>query len=199
VVLAEKEIGHEYVELGMEGVHPLRLLGRTPAAHGTPVLDVREDLVLWDSTAIMGWLEAAFPSSRSLLPGTLEERALAYEWVGWSARALYSLHESLFDFSLDAGARDDVGRELVERLTAAAPLFPHASDPELDSDPHWLVPHLFSLADASLAPVLAVLPGRVLADLPSRIQAYALRLAARRSVKEVCADDLPHERPSRAA
>ncbi|MGV8831273.1 MAG: glutathione S-transferase family protein [Devosia sp.] len=80
--LGELGIAHEREDWGM----PLRdpkvpaFLALNPNAQ-VPVL-VEDGFVLWDSIAIMGYINQAYGKGR-LLPGNAHEQALAMQWVHW--------------------------------------------------------------------------------------------------------------------
>ena len=87
IALAEHECDFEYVEQSPKDPYPEELKGKVPGDHGVPVLFVREDFVLWDSVAIMHWLDSSYP--RSLYPSAREPQAIARAWQSWFASKLY--------------------------------------------------------------------------------------------------------------
>jgi glutathione S-transferase len=186
IALVEKQIPYEYVEMSPTAEHPKELLGKTPSSSGTPILYVRDDLVLFDSTAMVRWLDGAYP--HSLTPGALEHIAIADCWAGWAPARLYPSLYALTDG--DDAAKKRAKRDLVEALRGAEALIPESG---------WLVASMFSRADIAMAPALAILPRAVMSQLPPRVRAYADRLRARPSVREVCEVQALESRPSWAA
>lgn len=179
IALAELGVDFEYVETDPQETHPEEILGKTPSDTGVPVLAVRDDFVLFDSAAIIFWLDAAYP--RSLTPSAREPQALARSWLGWAAN-LYGALEAMM-----AGDEDAEGT-IIEKLS------------KLESfiSGEWLVGNEFSIADIALAPVVGMLSTEAIESLPESVRAYVGRVRSRPSVREVLELDLP-ERPSRAA
>ena len=186
IALAEKDIAFEYVELEPTAPHPKELAGKTPSSRGVPILVVRDDLVLFDSTAIVRWLDGAYP--RSLTPGALDQIAIADCWAGWATSKLYPLLKPLQES--DEAKKDEAKKKLVEALRGAEAVFPADG---------WMVASMFSRAEIAMAPALAILPPDVIAQLPKKVRAYVERLRARPSVREVCELDSLESRASWAA
>lgn len=190
IALDEKDVDFEYVELEPMAKHPKEILGKTPTQHGVPVLEVRDDFVVWDSAAILSWLDKAYPNS--LLPSAMDAIALADAWVAWTSSKLYPPMKSLTPGSPHGGdekAKTEATKKLLDALREAAPLFPH--------DDGWMIGGVFSQADVAMAPALAVLDDAMLAKIPPNVRAYVERLRARPSIRAVC--ELDRDRPSRAA
>lgn len=186
IALAEHGCEHEYVEQSPDAPYPTELRGRVPGDEGVPVLFVRDDFVLWDSTAIIHWIDSAYP--RSLYPSARDPQALARAWQAWIAGKLYPRVRELVD-------GDDAAKKAAEAAILDAL---RSMDGKVESD--WLVGTEFSVADVSLGPVVGALSSKAIETLPSRIREYVGRLRARPSVREVCELDLPEEnRPSHAA
>jgi glutathione S-transferase len=194
IALAEKSIDVEYVETDPIAEHPLSILGKTPVRHGVPVLEVRDDFVIWDSAAIIGWLDSAFPSS--VTPGAMDMIALADAWMAWATDRLYPAMKSLTPGSrltreANDQERSDAEARLLSAVRDAEPLFPEGES--------WLVGSVFTYADVSVAPALAVVEAKIRARFPARVRAYVDRLRARDSIREVCELGSAHDRPSKAA
>jgi glutathione S-transferase len=196
IALVEKSIEDvEYVELDPRAEHPREILGKTPSRTGVPVLAVKDDFVIWDSTAIMGWLDRAYPAS--LTPGAMDVMALADSWTAWTSTKLYPAMRCLTPGSPAAGAaKAEECRasesKLLSALRDAAHLFPEGDA--------WMIGSVFSYADVAMAPALAVLDETWRAKMPDRVRAYAERLRARESIRHVCEIDLARgDRPSKAA
>jgi glutathione S-transferase len=186
IALAEKGIAFDYVELEPTAPHPPEIAGKTPSPHGVPVLLVRNDLVLFDSTAIVRWLDGAYP--HSLTPSALDQIALADGWAGWAPAKLYApLHE--LQQGNDA-KKSEAKKKLVEALRSAEGIIPASG---------WLVASMFSRADIAMAPALAILPPDVVSELPEKVRGYIERVKARDSVREICELDTLESRPSWAA
>lgn len=186
IALAEKGIDFEYVELEPTAPHPPEIAGKTPSSQGVPILLVRDDLVLFDSTAIVRWLDGAYP--HSLTPSALDQIGLADGWAGWAPAKLYApLHP------LQQGndkEKAEAKKKLLEALREADAIFPRDG---------WLVASMFSRADIAMAPAIAILPSDVVDALPAKVRGYVERVRARPSVRAVCELDEAEERPSRAA
>jgi glutathione S-transferase len=184
IALAEHDVEYDYVELDPDAPHPEELVGKTPMKKGVPVLLVRDDFVLWDSTAILYWVDSAYP--RSLLPSQREPQALAYAWSGFGMK-LYGKMKKVLAGGDDAAAAE---KAIVEALTTMDPVVGNA----------WLVGSEISIADVTLAPVVAILSQKAVEKLPEKVRAWAGRVRARPSVREVCeSDHTEGSRPSHAA
>jgi len=196
IALVEKSIDDvEYVELDPRAEHPREILGKTPSRTGVPVLQVKDDFVIWDSMAILGWLDKAYPAS--FTPGTMDVIALADGWTAWASSKLYPPMKHLTPGSpLTRAAKDDERRaaesKLLSALRDAAPLFSEGDA--------WMVGSVFTYADVAMAPALAAVDDAMRAKMPERVRTYAERLRARASIRHVCEIDLAHaDRPSKAA
>lgn len=186
IALAEHECDFEYVEQSPKDPYPEELKGKVPGDHGVPVLFVREDFVLWDSVAIMHWLDSSYP--RSLYPSAREPQAIARAWQSWFASKLYPALRTLRDG--DARAKKKAEETILKHLRSIEGM--------IGED--WMVGGVFSIADVAVAPAFAELSSDALQSLPPRVREYAGRVRARPSVREVCELDLPAEhRPSFAA
>jgi glutathione S-transferase len=172
IVLAELALEVEDVELTPKAPHPPALAGKVPFEHGVPVLEVREDLVIWDSAAIVEWLDAAHPGS--VMPSTRDEQARARAWVGWATQTYPMVKDVVLEKDPDKRAHAE--RAIAERLAKIEPLFTG----------EWLVPPTCSIADLGLGPVVARLSSTTIGSLPTKTRAWAERLIARPSVRKVC-------------
>ena len=113
-----------------------------------------------------------------------QREAVARAWQGWAAKLYPSLKE------LREGDKDKALEKIMTSLRAMESMI---------SD-EWLVGNEFTVADAAMGPVIGELDTKDLEALPPRVRAYAGRLRARPSVREVCELDLPEDqRPSFAA
>lgn len=179
--MVEHGVDYAYEELAQDGGHPASLRGRTPSGRGVPVLVVRDDLVLWDATAIVQWVDSAF--ARPLTPSTRAPAALARAWEGWIVSTMYRHVD-------DARLVDDADCEdLVDALRGLEGLV----------DTTWIAGDEFSIADVALGPIICVLSPEALSTLPPRTRAYAARLRGRSSVRVVGELDLSLDRRSFAA
>ncbi|GAC1578615.1 MAG: glutathione S-transferase family protein [Polyangiales bacterium] len=186
IALAEMKVECEYVELHTNADHPPELHGKTPMRTGVPILRVRDDLVLYDSAAIIYWLDSAYPNS--VMPSARDPQAIARSLVGWAASKLYA---PLKDFQTGS----------PEAKSKAADAILHALE-GLDSvmpDEGWLVGSEFSIADMAAAPALVVLPKSLSSRTSPRMQAYIERLRQIPSVRTVCELDSVEARKSHAA
>jgi glutathione S-transferase len=171
ITLAEKRVEVERVELSPDADHPAALRGRLPMRRGVPILDVRHDLVLWDSVAIMRWLDQAH--ARPMMPPSRDEHARTEAWIAWAPGALYALQYPLIRDPRDARAEHGLIEACV-LLEAFAPT------------EGWWVGSSFTLADASMAPGLVTMPTHVERSMGPRLRAYVDRLRVRPSVRAVC-------------
>jgi glutathione S-transferase len=182
IALAENGVEYEYVELAPDAEYPPELRGLVPGNSGVPVLFVRDDFAVWDSSAIVHWIDSAYP--RSLFPSQLDPQAHARAWQGWAQRMYSSVTE------LREGDADKARDKILKTLASIDGMI----------GPDWLVDTEFSVADAAMGPVIGALSSKDLESLPPRVRAYAGKLRARQSVRDVCELDLPEEqRPSFAA
>jgi len=182
IALAEYAVEYEYVELAPHAENPQELRGLVPDNSGVPVLFVRDDLAVWDSTAIIDWVDSAYP--RSLFPSSRDRKAIARSWQGWASRMYLPVKE------LREGDAEKARRTILETLPAM----------ETMCCSKWLVDDEFTLADVAMAPIFGELSSKDLESLPPQVRDYASKLRARPSVREVCELDLPDEqRPSFAA
>jgi glutathione S-transferase len=185
IALAEHSVEFDYVEQAPDAPYPAEIRDKVPGESGVPVLFVRDDFVLWDSTAIVHWLDSSHP--RSLYPSQRDPQALARAWQGWAAKLyphIKELHEG------NDAEKSKAEKEIIDALRGLEKMI----------KAQWLVDGEFSVADIALAPVLAELSSKAIATLPKNVREYVGRVRARPSVREVCELDLPDEqRPSFAA
>lgn len=185
IALAEHGAECEYVEHGVNDPYPPELQGKVPGDRGVPVLFVRDDFIVWDSTAIIHWVDSAHP--RSLYPSQRDAQALARAWLGWVPQ-LYSSIEQLRD-------GDDASKQAAEKK-----ILDTLARMENMIKGEWLIGAEFTVADIAMAPVVAGLSSKAIATLPDRVREYVGRVRARPSVREVCELDLPGQsRPNAVA
>lgn len=170
LVLAEKGIGVEVVEVGSE-VFPEDLVELNP--YGSVPTLVDRDLVLYNTQIIMEYLDDRYPHP-PLMPVDPVTRARTKLYVYRMERDWYAL--------LDAFAADDAAKAAQARktirdgLTVIAPIF--------DRKPYFMSDEM-TLADCTLLPLLWRLTSYDIA-LPKEAQAvtkYAERLFASSSFK----------------
>lgn len=186
IALAEQGVAFEYVELEPKAEHPPELASKTPSKTGVPVLYVHDEFVLWDSSAIVHWVNSAFPTSLS--PSAIEPIALADAWVGWASSKLYPAMKDLFHG--DVASRRTAKDSITSALLGADALFPNED---------WLLGSMYSHADIAMAPVLAVLPPDVVRRFSPKMQRYIEHLKERPAIREVCELESLEGRPSWAA
>ncbi|NCX94200.1 MAG: stringent starvation protein A [Gammaproteobacteria bacterium] len=169
IVLAEKGVVAELVEV-KENKAPEELLELNP--YGTVPTLVDRDLVLYQSSIILEYLEERFPHP-PLMPVYPVARGRTRLMIYRVDRDWYSLMNKI----LLAKPKDDLSqirRDLADSLVSVAPIF--ADSPYFLSDE-------FSLVDCSLAALLWRLPmlGVELPPQGKPILKYAERLFARES------------------
>jgi glutathione S-transferase len=183
IALAEHAAEFELVEHEPKAPYPKELEGYVPGDSGVPVLLVREGFAVWDSTAIIHWIDSSHP--RSLYPSQRDPQALARAWQAWIQNKMYPKFGDLRD-----------GKPEAEKavLDALRTMEPHLG-------PVWMIDSEFSVADLTLAPIVAELSSKAIESLPERMREYVGKVRARPSVREVCELDLPEnvDRPSHAA
>ncbi|MRH78657.1 stringent starvation protein A [Spiribacter sp. C176] len=168
LVLAEKGISVEIVEVSPTGPQPEDLLWLNPYGE-TPTLVDRE-LALYDARVICEYLDERFPHP-PLMPIDPVSRAKAKLVISRVERDWYRLLELLE--RQDKRKRPAARRELSEGLTASADIFETGT-------PFFLSEEL-SMMDCALAPLLWRLPfyGVDLPEEAAPIVAYGERLFER--------------------
>ncbi len=196
IALAEHGCEFEYVEQPPLVPYPAELRGKVPGDEGVPVLFVRDDFVLWDSTAIIHWVDSAYP--RSLYPSARDPQALARAWQAWISSKLYPKVTELREG--DDTAKQQAEAAILDALRMIESKLERHSRAGQAVDNDWLIGTEFSVADVALGPVVGELSSKAIETLPARVREYVGRLRSRPSVREVCELDLAeNNRPSAAA
>lgn len=179
VALEEKQLGYDVVEVSL-GAGAQRepayaastITGRVPALrHG--------DFVLAESSAIVEYLEEAFPGTPPVLPRDLRARARCRQLMSWmrsdDTAAIRAERPTTTMFYERSSA------PLSERAQCAADKLYRVADLVLPEGAEALFDH-FSIADAELAFLLQrlILNGD---DVPARLRAFADRLWQRPSIE----------------
>ncbi len=159
LVLAEKGINVEVVEVDPEGVQPEDLADLNPYAE-TPTL-VDRDLALYDARVICEYLDERFPHP-PLMPIDPVSRAKAKLVISRIERDWYGLLAQLE--RQDKRRRTAVRRELAESLAASADVFGAGTAYFLSDE--------ITMMDCVLAPLLWRL-GHYGVELPSEAEAIA--------------------------
>lgn len=168
LVLAEKGINVEVVEVDPEGVQPEDLADLNPYAE-TPTL-VDRDLALYDARVICEYLDERFPHP-PLMPIDPVSRAKAKLVISRIERDWYGLLTQLE--RQDKRRRVAVRRELAESLAASADVFAAGTSYFLSDE--------ITMMDCTLAPLLWRLTHYGV-ELPAEAEAiteYAQRLFER--------------------
>ncbi|MEX0385502.1 glutathione S-transferase N-terminal domain-containing protein [Spiribacter onubensis] len=168
LVLAEKGIGVEVVEVAPEGPQPEDLADLNPYAE-TPTL-VDRDLALYDPRVICEYLDERFPHP-PLMPIDPVSRAKAKLVISRIDRDWYQLLGQLEQ--VERRGKPAVRRQLAESLAASADVF--------DTGMAYFLSDEITMMDCVLAPLLWRL-GYYGVELPAEaaaIEAYAERLFAR--------------------
>ncbi|MES2315965.1 MAG: glutathione transferase [Pseudomonadota bacterium] len=177
VTLVEKKLDFELKTIDLDGgehllpaFRDLALTGRVPAlVHG--------DLLLNESTAIIEYLEEAFPAHAAVLPADIAQRARARQVQAWLRSDLLALRSdrstNVIFFAPESAPLSASGQAAAERLLRIA-------DRLIDGE------HLFgqwSIADTDFALMLnrLVINGD---PVPQRIADYANRQWQRPSVQQ---------------
>ena len=143
IVLAEKGVNTEFIEVDKADI-PEELFEFNP--YGSVPTLVDRDLVLYESTIVMEYLEERFPHP-PLMPVYPVARARSRLMMSRVDRDWYSLANTIFTGSKDKA--NIARKELTESLLSVAPVF--ANSPYFLSDE-------FTLVDCSLAALLWRLP-----------------------------------------
>lgn len=143
IVLAEKGVNSEFIEVDKADI-PEELFEFNP--YGSVPTLVDRDLVLYESTIIMEYLEERFPHP-PLMPVYPVARARNRLMMSRVDRDWYTLADTILTASKDKAER--ARKELTESLLSVAPVF--ANSPFFLSDE-------FTLVDCSLAALLWRLP-----------------------------------------
>jgi glutathione S-transferase len=161
-----------------------------------PVL-VDDDLVLWESTAIMRYLSAT--NGGTLVPGTLRGRAEVDRWLAWQ---LAHLGPAMSKVAFERIVKKLTGQGTPDEGAIAAGSADFAKlsallDGALEGRDY--LAGALSLADFALAAhySLASLCGLPLAPFP-RVNAWLARVLARESMKRALADAHAVARPHAA-
>ena len=165
LVLAEKGINVEIVEVAPDGPQPEDLADLNPYAE-TPTL-VDRDLALYDARVICEYLDERFPHP-PLMPVDPVSRAKAKLVISRIERDWYQLLSHLE--RPDSRGKPAVRRELAEGLVASADVF--------DAGTPYFLSEELTMMDCALAPLLWRLGhyGVELPEAAAPIQAYAERL-----------------------
>jgi len=143
IVLAEKGVNTEFIEVDKADI-PEELFEFNP--YGSVPTLVDRDLVLYESTIVMEYLEERFPHP-PLMPVYPVARARNRLMMSRVDRDWYSLANIILTGSKDKA--NNARKELTESLLSVAPVF--ANSPYFLSDE-------FTLVDCSLAALLWRLP-----------------------------------------
>ncbi len=179
VVLAEKEIPHEALPLDLRaGEHKsARYLALNPYGRVPTLVD--DDFVLYESTAIINYLEATHPQP-SLLPADAR------------GRALVEMHSRLCDLEFSKAVsgvafpkrflpKERWPLEAMDKARLDVERHLQALEAHL-ADKTYLVAEQFTLADVCYLPFLEYL-GLIEVTVPQRVVAWAERLLSRPSAQ----------------
>ena len=149
-------------EQNMPGFRDPSITARVPALE-------HDDFWLAESTAIVDYLDEAFPESPRALPADLRERARARQVLSWLRSDLAVLREQRSTMTM---FREHAIAPLTPEAAAAAEKLLRVADALVPPERPTLAPSGFSVADADLAFVLhrLILNGD---EVPARLRAYA--------------------------
>jgi stringent starvation protein A len=168
IVLAEKGVGVDILNVDLK--HPPEELAELNPDRRVPVL-VDRDLVLYESSIIMEYLDERYPHP-PLLPVYPVARAKSRLMMFRIDRDWYTL---MYKISFGTGTDSKMAKkELSDTLISLAPIFGNMP---------FFMSEEFSLVDCYLAPLLWRLPalGVTLPTHPNAIRNYAKRLFQRES------------------
>lgn len=170
IVLAEKGVTFDLLEVDT-ALQPQSLVEVNPYNTVPTLLD--RDLVLYDSSIIMEYLDERFPHP-PLMPVYPVARARSRLMLYRVDRDWYSLMQKIIQPNLSEAEKDPFRKELKESLTSVAPLF---------SDMPFFLSEEFSLVDCAMAPLLWRLPslGIKLGAEAKTISVYAHKIFSRES------------------
>lgn len=178
VALHEKELPYETASVSLEGgeqhlpgFRDRALTGRVPALqHG--------DFWLAESSAIVEYLDEAFPDRPRMLPGDVRERARARQIMAWIRSDLLALREerptTTMFYERATKPLSSAGEDAAAKLLRVADLvIPEGKTSLFDA---------FSIADADLAFMLhrLILNGH---EVPAKARAFAEAQWDRASIK----------------
>jgi glutathione S-transferase len=138
------------------------------------------EFTLYESNAIVEYLEEQYPATPQLFPGNTRERARVRRWVSeiddGIARGLYHLAEAVFVPTPDATAVARLREPVIEEFRLIAGL----------SAGHYMAGGKVTAADFALYPYYAlasrldrrVADLRMAADMPEALKAWAARIEA---------------------
>lgn len=170
IVLAEKGVTFDLLEVDT-ALQPQSLVEVNPYNTVPTLLD--RDLVLYDSSIIMEYLDERFPHP-PLMPVYPVARARSRLMLYRVERDWYSLMQKILQPNVSDAEKDPFRKELKESLTSVAPLF---------SDMPFFLSEEFSLVDCAMAPLLWRLPslGVKLGTEAKAISVYAHKIFTRES------------------
>lgn len=175
MALAEKAVAYTLQNCAPQtpdilAVHPF---GRIPALRdGT--------LEVWETAAIVNYLDEGFDSGTPLRPGSIMERTRCAQWISAVNSYLYDtmIRRYLLQVLIPRGADGRPDRGVIDTALAEIPAQLAALEATY-SRSAYLAGASFSAADLFVAPVLAGLQfmpegGRLMADYPNVLRAQAL-------------------------
>ena len=170
IVLAEKGVGVEIIEVDPDNI-PEMIYELNP--YGTLPTLVDRDLVLYDSSVIMEYLDERFPHP-PLLPVYPVARAECRRMIYRINRDWYSKMEAIYKNNVKGA--ETARKDIKETLVSIAPVFASKA---------YFLSEDFTLVDCWLAPLLWRLP-ELQVELPEAAKAihkYAARVFNRESFK----------------
>lgn len=170
IVLAEKGVTFDLLEVDTT-LQPQSLVEVNPYNTVPTLLD--RDLVLYESSIIMEYLDERFPHP-PLMPVYPVARARTRLMLYRIDRDWYVLMNKIAQPNLPEAEKDVYRKELRESLTSVTPLF---------ADAPFFLSEEFSLIDCAMAPLLWRLPslGVKLGSEAKAISAYAHKIFSRES------------------
>lgn len=151
MALAEKGLAHGFERAGphtptIDALHPF---GRIPVLRDG-------DIVLWETSAILRYLDEGFDAGPSLVPGTVIGRARCEQWVSAISSYCYDtmVRRYVLQLLFPRGADGRPDRGVIDSALAEMPRQLAALDAAYGAG-DWLAGGALSMADLLLAPILA--------------------------------------------
>ena len=174
LALAEKAVAYTMQTCGPHSPEILALhpMGKIPAMRDG-------DIELWESAAIINYLDECFDSGVSLRPGNITERTRALQWIsainGYLYDTMVRRYVLQIIFPKGEGGKPDLG--VIEQALAEMPAQFAALDKAYGGS-DFLAGSSLSAADLFLAPILAYVKampqgGALLAQYPNVARAHA--------------------------
>jgi glutathione S-transferase len=151
MALAEKGLAYTFEPAGphSEAINAVHPFGRIPALRDG-------EIALWETSAIVRYLDECFARGTPLLPGSIIERTRCEQWVSAINGYCYDtmVRRYVLQYVFPRGAAGAPDRTVIDAALAEIPRQLAALERSYgDSD--WLAGSTVSMADLFIAPILA--------------------------------------------